>query len=69
MYKGLVIERKGLVVKGYKTCNVSVSVDGSGMIIFYVYDEPMFIYQNELNTWLNVDYEDIDSMMFCLIKE
>lgn len=68
MYKGLVIERKGLVVKGYKTCNVSVQVDGSESILFYAYGVNT-IYKNELNTWLNVDYEDIDSMMFCLIKE
>lgn len=73
MYKGLVIERKGNVVKRYIECNiernVSVSVNGSRLIIFDGYDKPMLVYENELNTWLNVDYKDIDSMMFCLIEE
>lgn len=65
---GLVIEREGNIVKSTKTCNVSVQVDGSKTILFYAYGVNV-IRQDELNTWLNVDYEDIDSVMFCLIRE
>ena len=64
-YKGLILEKKGNIVK--TTSEVRVSIQSDGMIFFWHGGPPYRIYPDELNKWLNVDYPDIDSMMYCLV--
>lgn len=68
--RGLVLEfdKEGMLVK-YGTCNVNVEESKAGLKTYrFMMYGIQRIYEGELNRFLNVDYDDISKMMFCIIK-